>query len=104
MVLPSCPTTELFPIRLAVCSPKVKTDYGWRGNFALTLTRIPHMGRLSDMVHFSLGDSGHAVTTTHLLGKILGEGGRSCPRRQDFPVLFTMPGACWYGLRDRLRL
>ena len=51
----------------------VRIDYAWSGNFALTLTRIPHVGKLSDTVFFSHGDSGHGVTTTHLLGKILGE-------------------------------
>ena len=98
---------------------KVKIDYAWSGNFALTLTRIPHMGRLSDNVYFSHGDSGHGVTTTHLLGKILGEAVAGHAERFDiwsslpnlpfpggkrFRVPFTMIGAWWYGLRDRLGL
>lgn len=98
---------------------KVKIDYAWSGNFALTLTRIPHMGRLSDTVYFSHGDSGHGVTTTHLLGKILGEMVSGHAERYDvwsalpnlpfpggktFRVPLTMLGAWWYGLRDRLGL
>lgn len=94
-----------------------KIDFAWSGNFALTLTRIPHMGRLSDNVYFSHGDSGHGVTTTHLLGKILGEVVAGHAERFDvwsslpnlpfpggntFRVPFTMLGAWWYGLRDRL--
>lgn len=96
-----------------------KIDYAWSGNFALTLTRIPHMGRLSDTVYFSHGDSGHGVTTTHLLGKILGEMVAGHAERYDvwsslpnlpfpggktFRVPFTVLGAWWYGLRDRLGL
>ncbi|WP_165823321.1 NAD(P)/FAD-dependent oxidoreductase [Metarhizobium album] len=95
----------------------VKIDYAWSGNFALTLTRIPHMGRLADNVYFSHGDSGHGVTTTHLLGKILGEAVAGHAERFDiwsslpnypfpggktFRVPLTMLGAWWYGMRDKL--
>lgn len=94
-----------------------RIDYAWSGNFALTLTRIPHVGRLSPHVYFSHGDSGHGVTTTHLLGKLLGEAvaghaGRfdvwaslpslPFPGGKAFRVPLTMLGAWWYGLRDRL--
>ncbi|MDO6965320.1 NAD(P)/FAD-dependent oxidoreductase [Rhizobium alvei] len=94
-----------------------KIDYAWSGNFALTLTRIPHVGRLTDTAYFSHGDSGHGVTTTHLLGKILGEAVAGHAERFDvwaslpslpfpggraFRVPLTALGAWWYGLRDRL--
>jgi gamma-glutamylputrescine oxidase len=94
-----------------------RMDYAWSGNFALTLTRIPHVGKLSDRVYFSHGDSGHGVTTTHLLGKILGEAVAGHADRFDiwaslpslpfpggraFRVPLTALGAWWYGLRDRL--
>ncbi len=95
----------------------VRIDYAWSGNFALTLSRIPHMGRLSPTVYFSHGDSGHGVTTTHLLGKVLGEAIAGQAERFDvwsslpnFPFpggkLFRVPltalGAWYYGLRDKL--
>lgn len=95
----------------------VKVQYAWGGNFALTLTRVPHVGRLSPYVYFSHGDSGHGVTTTHLLGKILGEAVAGHAERFDlwaslpnlpfpggsrFRVPITRLGAWWYGLRDRL--
>ncbi|NTF06175.1 FAD-binding oxidoreductase [Agrobacterium rubi] len=94
-----------------------KIDFAWSGNFALTLTRIPHIGRLSSNVYFSHGDSGHGVTTTQLLGKILGEAVAGHAERFDvwsslpnypfpggktFRVPLTMLGAWWYGLRDKL--
>ncbi|WEZ85947.1 FAD-binding oxidoreductase (plasmid) [Rhizobium sp. 32-5/1] len=93
-----------------------RIDFAWSGNFALTLTRIPHVGKLSDTVYFSHGDSGHGVTTTHLLGKILGEAVAGHADRFDiwaslpslpfpggraFRVPLTALGAWWYGLRDR---
>lgn len=94
----------------------VRIDYAWSGNFALTLSRIPHMGRLSPTVYFSHGDSGHGVTTTHLLGKILGEAVAGHAQRFDvwsslpnfpfpggktFRVPLTALGAWYYGLRDK---
>lgn len=97
----------------------VKIDFAWSGNFALTLTRIPHMGRLSENIYFSHGDSGHGVTTTQLLGRILaevvsGQAGRfdvwsslpnfPFPGGKTFRVPLTMLGAWLYGLRDKLGL
>ena len=52
---------------------EARIDYAWSGNFALTLTRIPHLGQLADNVYFSHGYSGHGVTTTHLAGVLLAE-------------------------------
>ncbi len=94
-----------------------RIDFAWSGNFALTLTRVPHIGRLSENIYFSHGDSGHGVTTTQLLGKILGEAVAGHAARFDvwsslpnypfpggktFRVPLTVLGAWWYGLRDRL--
>lgn len=96
---------------------QTKFDFAWSGNFALTLSRVPHVGRVSPTVYFSHGDSGHGVTTTHLLGKILGEAVAGQASRFDvwsrlpsypFPggTTFRVPlitlGAWWYSLRDRL--
>ncbi|MDP1730689.1 MAG: FAD-binding oxidoreductase [Devosia sp.] len=94
-----------------------RIDFAWSGNFALTLTRVPHVGRLSPTVYFSHGDSGHGVTTTHLLGKLLGEAVAGHAERFDvwaslpyypfpgghsFSVPLTVMGSWWYRLRDRL--
>lgn len=96
---------------------QTRIDFAWSGNFALTFTRIPHVGRLSDHVYFSHGDSGHGVTTTHLLGTVLAEAIAGHAERFDvwqslptlpFPggrslrVPLTTLAAWWYGLRDRL--
>ncbi len=95
----------------------VKIDYAWSGNFALTLPRIPHVGRISENVLFSHGDSGHGVTTTHLLGRLLGEAVAGETERFNifaslpylpFPggralrVPLTVVGAWYYRARDRL--
>lgn len=95
----------------------IRIEFAWSGNFALTLTRIPHVGRLSPSVYFSHGDSGHGVTTTHLLGKILAEAVAGHAERFDvwaslpyypfpgghsFRIPLTIMGSWWYRMRDRL--
>jgi gamma-glutamylputrescine oxidase len=94
-----------------------RIDYAWSGNFALTLTRFPQIGRLSPSVYFSHGDSGHGVTTTHLLGRLLGEAVAGTASRFDvfanlpyhpFPggkalrVPLTVLGSWYYRFRDRM--
>jgi gamma-glutamylputrescine oxidase len=94
-----------------------RIDYAWSGNFALTLTRFPQMGRLTPTVLFSHGCSGHGVTTTHLLGRLLGEAVAGQAERFDiiaglpyypfpggklFRVPMTVAGSWYYRARDRL--
>lgn len=95
----------------------VKIDFAWSGHFALTLTRLPHVGRLSDTVSFIQGDSGHGVTTCHLLGRLMAETIAGQQERFDvfakmrnypfpggrmFRVPLTALGAWYYGLREKL--
>ncbi|MGE8359237.1 NAD(P)/FAD-dependent oxidoreductase [Pseudomonas sp.] len=95
----------------------VKIDYAWTGNFLLTLSRLPQVGRLGDNIYYSQGCSGHGVTYTHLAGKILGEALRGQAERFDafatlphypfpggrmFQVPFSAMGAWYYSLRDKL--
>lgn len=95
----------------------VKIDYAWTGNFLLTLSRLPQMGRLGDHIYYSQGCSGHGVTFTHVAGKVLAEALRGQAERFDafgalphypFPggrllrVPFTALGAWYYSLRDKL--
>jgi gamma-glutamylputrescine oxidase len=94
-----------------------KIDFAWSGNFALTLTRFPQMGRLGENLLFSHGCSGHGVTTTHLLGRLLGEAVAGKTERFDviaklpyypfpggkmFRVPMTVAGSWYYRARDRL--
>jgi gamma-glutamylputrescine oxidase len=96
-----------------------KIDYAWSGNFALTLTRFPQMGRLGDNLLFSHGCSGHGVTTTHLLGRLLAEAVTGDPTRFNiianlpyypfpggrlFRVPATIAGSWYYRARDALGL
>ncbi len=94
-----------------------RIDFAWSGNFALTLTRFPQIGRLSPNIYFSHGCSGHGVTTTHLLGRLVGEAIAGKPERFDvlaklpyypFPggkmlrVPLTVLGSWYYRARDKI--
>jgi gamma-glutamylputrescine oxidase len=95
----------------------VKIEFGWTGNFLLTLSRLPQVGTLSSNIYYSQGCSGHGITFTHLIGRVLGEaikgdatrfGAFSRLPHHPFPggrllrVPFTAIGALWYEMRDRL--
>lgn len=97
----------------------VRIDYAWTGNFLLTLSRLPQVGRLGSNIYYSQGCSGHGVTYTHLAGKILAEAIQGQAERFDafadlphypFPggrllrIPFTAMGALYYQLRDKLGL
>lgn len=95
----------------------VRIDYAWTGNFQLTLSRLPDVGRLAPNIYYSHGCSGHGVTFTHLIGRVLGQAIEGQAERFDafarlphhpFPggralrVPFTALGAWYYGMRDAL--
>lgn len=95
----------------------VKVEFAWTGNFLLTLSRLPQVGRLGDNIYYSQGCSGHGVTYTHLAGKVLAEALRGQAERFDafaslphypFPggrllqVPYSALGAWYYTLRDKL--
>lgn len=95
----------------------VKIDFAWTGNFLLTLSRLPQVGRIGDNIYYSQGCSGHGVTYTHLAGKLLAEVLRGQAERFDafatlphypfpggrlFQVPFSAVGAWYYTLRDKL--
>jgi len=95
----------------------VRIDYAWTGNFLLTLSRLPDVGKLTENILYSQGCSGHGVTFTHLIGRVLSEAILGRPERMavferlphlPFPggrvlrVPLTALGARWYDLRDRV--
>jgi gamma-glutamylputrescine oxidase len=94
----------------------VKVDYAWTGNFLMTLSRLPQVGRIGHNIYYSQGCSGHGVTYTHLAGKLIAEMLNGQATRFDafaslphypFPgghalrVPFSALGAWYYTLRDK---
>jgi gamma-glutamylputrescine oxidase len=93
-----------------------RLEYGWGGMLAITLSRLPHMGRLGN-VFFAHGYSGQGVATAGLAGKLIAEAVAGTAERFDifagidhrsFPggTLLRHPllvaAMLWYALRDRL--
>jgi gamma-glutamylputrescine oxidase len=95
----------------------VRIDYGWGGTIAVTLNRVPQLGRLAPNVFYSHAYSGHGVNVTHLAGEVIADAITGTLER--FDVLSAFPstripgvgvfgntilnlGVLWYGLKDRL--
>jgi len=96
-----------------------KIDYAWSGNFALSFSRVPQLGRLNDTTYFAHGYSGHGVTGSHTFGKILSEAiqgdlGRfdvfakvpwlPFPGGRVFRVPYSVMGSWYYGFKDKFGL
>jgi gamma-glutamylputrescine oxidase len=95
----------------------VRIDYGWGGTLAVTMRRLPHIGRLPPNVYFAQGYSGHGIGTANLAGKLIAEALAGSAGRFDvmarlpthtFPggTLLRYPlmvlGMLYYALLDRL--
>ena len=94
----------------------VRIDYAWGGLVSITMTRLPHIGRLGDLF-FAHGYSGQGVLLPALVGKVLSEAMRGTAETFDVLAGFAPPefpggaafrsplhvlGMLWYALRDRL--
>ena len=94
-----------------------KIDYAWGGDFLLTMSRLPQLGKMGSNIYYAQGYSGHGVNTSHLAGRLLaeaihGEHGRfevfanlphyNFPGGRMLRVPAVMMGAWYYGLRDKL--
>ncbi|MFK7993852.1 MAG: NAD(P)/FAD-dependent oxidoreductase [Granulosicoccus sp.] len=93
----------------------VKVTHAWSGNFALSFSRVPQLGKLGRNTYFAMGYSGHGVTGSHLFGRLLSEAisGNTerfdrfaelpwypFPGGQRFRAPYSTIGSWWYGLRD----
>jgi gamma-glutamylputrescine oxidase len=61
----------------------VGIDYLWHGTVAITLNRMPHIGRLHGDVYFAQGYSGHGVALTTLVGRLIAEAVAGTAERFD---------------------
>jgi glycine/D-amino acid oxidase-like deaminating enzyme len=92
-------------------------DFAWGGTIAVTVNRVPQLGRLAPNVFYAQGYSGHGVNVTHLVGEVLADAVAGTLERFDIvasikPVI--IPGASqfanqmvslgmlYYGLKDKL--
>lgn len=95
----------------------VKIDYAWGGTLAITLNRLPHVGKLAPNVLFSLGYSGQGVALGTMCGKLMADEIKG--PSSDFATMAKIPsktfpggtllrwpgmvaGMLYYSLRDRV--
>lgn len=103
--------------RLFPATKDLKVDFGWQGNIALTWSRLPHVGRLGKNTYFAHGYSGHGVTSSHMMGRLLGHAihgdaahfdifagmpAKSFPGGQLLSVPLSRLGCWWYSMRDKM--
>jgi gamma-glutamylputrescine oxidase len=96
---------------------KKKIDFAWGGTIAVTVNRMPHIGKLDSGVYFSHGFSGHGVAMASLAGTIMAEAIDGLSKRFDVfneVKIHTYPGGTllrwpgfylgmlYFSLRDRL--
>ncbi|WP_346836439.1 FAD-binding oxidoreductase [Microbulbifer sp. SAOS-129_SWC] len=94
-----------------------RIDYGWGGTLAITLNRMPHLGRLEPNVYYSQGYSGHGVPTATFAGKLIAEVIAGTEERFDIMAQIPTPtfpggtllrwpglvtGMLYYSLMDKL--
>lgn len=103
-------------LRLFPQMRRAKIDYAWGGLVSISMTRLPHIGRLGDLF-FAHGYSGQGVLLPALVGKVLSEAMTGTAERYDVLAGLAPPefpggaalrsplyvlGMLWYALRDRL--
>ncbi len=73
----------------------VKIEYAWRGTVGITVTRMPHLGRLSERVLFAHGYSGQGVALAPMGGKLMAEA--ALGKRERFDVMARVPPKAFPG-------
>lgn len=75
-----------------------RIDYCWSGNMAISVRRMPQLGRIKDSnVLYVTGYSGHGVAPTHMSGRILAEAVDGNTKRLD--IMNKMYHVPWPGGR-----
>lgn len=91
-------------------------EYGWGGTLAISLNRMPALGRLGQRILYAHGYSGHGVPTASLAGQLLAEA--IIDKSERFELMARVPtprfpggtllrwpglvaGMLYYAMRDR---
>ena len=95
-------TASIRPKMLKVFPQLVDTriDYEWGGYIAITIKRVPQLGRIQGNTYYSTGYSGHGLAPTHIAGQIVADA--ICGDFERFDVFerirhWKLPGGKWFA-------
>lgn len=77
-----------------------RIDYEWGGYIAISMNRIPQMGRIKNNTYYVQGYSGHGLAPTHMAGQVLADAiGGDMERFDVFSRIrhLKLPGGKWFA-------
>jgi len=77
-----------------------RIDYEWGGKMAISINRIPQLGRIKDNTYYAHGYSGHGVAPAHMAGRMVADAIAGDSARFDvFERVrhFKIPGGKWFA-------
>ncbi len=77
-----------------------RIEFEWGGYIAISMNRIPQMGRIQNNTYYAQGYSGHGVAPTHMAGKVIAEAiGGDMERFDVFERVhhWRLPGGKWFA-------
>ncbi len=77
-----------------------RIDYEWGGKIAISMNRIPQMGRIKGNTYYAQGYSGHGVAPTHVAGQVLADAISGDMDRFDVFARIKhlkLPGGKWFA-------
>ena len=78
----------------------IKVDYAWSGNVAVSLKKIPQLGRIDKNIIYSQGYSGHGVAPTHMAAKVIADavdGDHEILNLLSSVQHIQLPGGKWFS-------
>ena len=79
---------------------EARVDYAWSGNVAVSLKKIPQLGRINKNIFYSQGYSGHGVAPTHMAAKVIAdaiEGNDEVLNTLSSVNHIQLPGGKWFS-------
>lgn len=74
---------------------EIPIEYAWSGTVGITVTRMPHFGKIGDRLLFGYGYSGQGVALATLGGRLLAEA--ALGHEEQFDVLARVPARAFPG-------